>query len=122
VRLHGLYLNKVQNGKTVYLFAVLETPDNQLDFNLLTVTLPKDPDSGDDEPGCDEFKYQFKQHRMLEPRCRGYWKSDPIVKFSTAFSKDGYNHSVALRESGNVDFYYNCCRCHSEEEGAEIKF
>jgi hypothetical protein len=59
---------------------------------------------------------------MLEPRCGGVWKSDPIVKFSTAFNKDGYNHSVALRESGNVDFYYNCCRCHFEDEVAEIRF
>lgn len=70
-----------------HFYCVIETPDNQLDFNTLVVSSCSE----------EELSYELRQLRPLVPR---EVKDDPIVKISTVFRANGLNHTAALRSSG----------------------
>ena len=82
VQLQGLLMRRAKEQDHFY--CVFETEDHQLDFNTLTVF-------------SDDFRYELKQLRPIEPRQVSH---DPVTKFSTVFDSDGLNHSAALRRSG----------------------
>ena len=92
VKLKALLLRIVAEQSLEHFYCVFETLDNQLDFNVLTVS-----DYPGADPESDYLNYEFKQLRPLKPRDV---RDDPIVKFATAFTSAGPNHSAALRKSG----------------------
>lgn len=70
--------------------------DNQIDFNCLEITSKEDLD------------YRFNQYREIVPRRKHI--IDPIQKFETIFKKNDDLFSVAKRQSGGFDLYYNGAR------------
>lgn len=85
--------------------AAFETADNQLDFNHLVVNLKGLVKGG-------RFQYKLKQIREIVARPR---KGDPIVKYSISFTENNRSQAVALRKSGQVDFYYQMSRISTYE-------
>ncbi len=90
LNIHGLLLN-IHCVNDKYQLIALETPDNILDFNKLKFDFTK-------------TEYSFEQYREVLPRKNP--ANDPITKSCWVFSK-GFNFSVAMRESGRFDLYWN---------------
>lgn len=84
-----------------------ETADNILDFNRLFIE-----NFNDDAT----YKFRYTQYREIVPRKPGH-KKDPIKKTCIVFNTGNYNYSLALRESGAVDIYWNLLKIESNEEG-----
>jgi hypothetical protein len=54
-----------------------------------------------------EEKFEFISYRDPFPRNGGEVSGDPIVKIRYVIDSKDYFHGAALRQSGNVDLYYN---------------
>ena len=87
----------------------METKDNQIDFNVLYVE--------GNLKDSNKIKYEFKEFREVVPRPIPLDGKDKIVKLSISFSESiqekdiSYqSFAVALRQSGNADFYFNMAR------------
>lgn len=59
-----------------------------------------------------EFSYEFKQFREIVPRDTKY---DDVRKLRVSFTANGAGYAVALRKSGNADFYFTMARVASYE-------
>jgi hypothetical protein len=69
-----------------------------------------------EDPETERFTFTFKQHREIVARPEV--KFDPIKKFCQTITStsDGFMaYAVALRKSGNADFYFNMSRVASYE-------
>ncbi len=48
-------------------------------------------------------------------RGKGKPRLDPVIQFRSIYAKD-WSFSIALRNSGNVDFYWNYLRIKNDED------
>ena len=93
----SLFINLHYQTTGGYIIVAFENPTyNLIDFNRLFIE-----DIDDD----DNWKFRYTQYREVVPRASG-WQKDPIKKCCFRFSDD-FNYTCVLRESGNVDFYWN---------------
>lgn len=82
--MHGILLNQFAEDDDCLIVA-FETPDNQLDFNMLYAY-----DIENEGP----LNYKWEQYRIVNPRnLRG---PDPIKKVCNVFY-EGFNFCVSLR-------------------------
>lgn len=103
--IHGLYLMH-QTSKSVMI--ALETVDNQIDFNLIHLKT---------QPGVENELFGFEFHQMREVVGRDT-KLDDVTKLQICFSLNQGNiesFAIALRKSGNCDFYYQLAKVASYE-------
>ncbi len=90
-----------------FILVVLESRDNQLDFNSLHLKSP---------PGARDFGFTFKQYREVVPRNIKY---DPIIKFECVFDDSQFNYAIVLRKSRAVDLYWNMQRVDASSANVE---
>ncbi|CDW71088.1 wd-40 repeat protein [Stylonychia lemnae] len=95
--LHGILINQFSVGDDCLIVA-FETPDNQIDFNMLYAYNIESPD----------FTYKWEQYRIVNPR-KNHNAPDRIIKLCNVFYQ-GFNFAVSLRESGLIDIYWNMAR------------
>ncbi|CDW84988.1 UNKNOWN [Stylonychia lemnae] len=105
LKIHGLLLDKQssEKGETIVVF---ETLDNQLDFNRIQLLNLNEQDDS-----FPEKSYKFLQCGEIKPRSN--FTFDPIKKVCMIFSKD-ILYAVSLRNSGQIDLYWNMIRKSSE--------
>eukprot|EP00347_Sterkiella_histriomuscorum_P010531 403375928 len=96
LNIQALLIQKNQYSQD--LIIVLETKNNQLDFNILDLNFITDENQ--------RIFNCFKQIRDISPREQGYI-SDPIKKVVFKFHHKDNNFAVALRQSGAFDIYCN---------------
>jgi hypothetical protein len=96
----GIYVNK--------LILASETSDNQIDFSQLIVS----------DLSNDSFKYQFKQQKEVVPREK--IRLDKIKKFEYIISELNMFYGIGLRESGQMDLYWDMTLVDSPADGKII--
>ena len=87
------------------MIVAFETPDNQLDFNMLY-------SYDNDNPST--FSFKWEQYRIINPRKNH--SVDPIKKVCNVFYR-GFSFTVSLRTSGSIDLYWNMARRDSPKNG-----
>ena len=94
--LHGILVNEFSISDDCLIVA-FETPDNQIDFNMLYAY----------ELESDAYNHKWEQYRIVNPRKNP--RKDPIKKMCNVFYK-GFSFCVSLRQSGLIDLYWNMAR------------
>eukprot|EP00347_Sterkiella_histriomuscorum_P018629 403344788 len=95
--MHGILLNAFSIEDDCLIVA-FETPDHQLDFNMLYAY-----EIQSEEP----LNYKWEQYRIVNPRVLP--GPDPIKKICNVFY-GGFSFCVSLRQSGLIDMYWNMAR------------
>ena len=105
-KMHGVVVNAFSFNDDDCCIIAFETPDNQLDFNMIYLTNIDD---------ASQFTYKWEQYRIVNPRVN-HKGPDPIVKTSWVFY-GGFMFCVSLRQSGYIDLYWNMARRESPTDG-----
>ena len=106
MKIHQVMIYTNDNEETMVMVA-LETLDNQIDFNVLTLL---------NKAVGEDFEYEFTQYREVVPRNDRF---DPVSKFLYSVNKWGYMTAITLRESGKADIYYNGSKISSINEASD---
>eukprot|EP00347_Sterkiella_histriomuscorum_P010355 403376619 len=101
-RLHGFFENGFSKIDQ-YIMCMIETDDNQFDFNRLYFW-----DRDFNNPSLE-----FYQYREVVPR---ELRKDPIKKFTQIIKANEFQFGVAIRQSGQADFYWNFSLVSSSNE------
>lgn len=91
----------------------LETDDHQVDLNMLVLT---------EDPGNENFSYQFQQFRPLGPRESISSHNKGIDKYCLIFNEEGISVAVSRNEKSLVDIYYDGVLCVTPSSGRLVRY